>query len=429
MSPDDTTDPRTALAAAMRADDVAAARALLEAHAELRPLLNRPAPELPFGALPLMALVQRRQREMIDLLLAFGANINGRSDWWAGGFGVLDGCEPDFAPFLIERGAVVDAHAAARLGMLDRLRALIDENPARVHARGGDGQTPLHFAANGEVAALLLARGADIDARDVDHESTPAQWMLRERREVARFLVARGCRTDLLMVTALGELERVRRLLDAEPASIRVSVNPRAFPMQNARAGGHIYIWTLGANRTAHQVARDFDHEDVLRLLMERSPAALRLADACWVGDEATVKGLLAGAHDLAGALTDEDRRRIADAAEDENATAVRLMLAAGWPVDAPGRHGGTALHWAAWHGHRELVKELLRHRPNLDLKDDDHQATPLGWATWSSVHGWHPERGDYAGVVEDLIKAGASRPEMSEGFEASEAVRAALKR
>jgi len=422
-------DPRAALVAALRADDLGGARALLERHAELRAQLNRSAPELAFGALTLMPVVERGNRAMIELLLEFGADINGRSEWWAGSFGVLDSCDPDLAPWLIERGATVDPHAAARLGMLDRLRALIDADPTRVHARGGDGQTPLHFAANVEVATFLLERGADIDARDVDHESTPAQWMLRDRQDVARFLVARGGHTDLLMAAALGDLDRVRGFLDRDPASIRTSVTPRWFPMRDPRAGGHIYIWTLGLNRNAHQVARDHGHADVLRLLLERSPEPLRLAFACETGDEGTVSALLAARPDLVAAFADDDRRRLVDAAVDENHAAVRRMLAIGWPVDARGRHGATALHLAAWHGDVVLVREILRHHPPLEAKDDDFGGTPLTWAAYASVDGWHPERGDYAGVVEVLLEAGAAAAEMREGFRASPAVRAVLER
>ena len=422
-------DPRAALAAALHADDLAGARRLLEWHADLRALLNQPAPGLAFGALPLTPLVERRNRAMIELLLEFGADINGRSDWWAGSFGVLDSCDPDFAPWLIERGATVDAHAAARLGMLDRLRALIDADPALVHARGGDGQTPLHFAANVEVAAFLLDRGAEVDARDVDHESTPAQWMVRDRQDVARLLAARGGHVDLLMAAALGDLDRVRGFLDRDPASVRMSVTPRWFPMRDPRAGGHIYIWTLGLNRNAHLVARDHGHADVLRLLLERSPGPLRLAFACETGDEATASALLAARPDLVAALEDDDRRRLVDAAVDENHAAVRRMLAIGWPIDARGRHGATVLHLAAWHGDVALVREILRHHPPLEARDDDYGGTPLTWAAYASVEGWHPERGDYAGVVEALLEAGAAVPEMREGFRASPAVRAALER
>ena len=422
-------DPRAALVGAVRAGDVRLARELLEGHEDLRAQLNRPAPDLSFGALPLMPVVRTGNREMIDVFLGAGADINARSEWWAGSFGVLDTCEPAMAPFLIARGAIVDAHAASRLGMLARLRELVAADPAVVHARGGDGQTPLHFASSVEVATFLLDRGADIDALDVDHESTPAQWMVRERQDVARYLVERGCRVDLLMAVALGDLERVRRMLDAEPASTRTSVNERCFPKRDPRAAGTIYTWTLGANKSGHAVAREFGHEEILRLLMERSAAALKLAVAFEIGDESLVRSLLAEDPGLVGSLADEDRPKLTDAAQDNRTDSVRLMLAAGWPVDAPGQHGGAPLHWAAWHGNVEMVKEILRHAPPLELKDRDFDGTPVGWAIHASKHGWHPESGDYAGTVEALLGAGALPPERTDDIDASEAVRAVLER
>jgi ankyrin repeat protein len=99
---------------------------------------------------------------------------------------------PDEAAPLIERGAIVDVHGAAHLGMLDRLEELVGRDPSLVHARGGDGKTPLHWASTVEVAGCLLDRGAEIDARDVDHESTPAQYLVRDAPDVARLLVERG---------------------------------------------------------------------------------------------------------------------------------------------------------------------------------------------------------------------------------------------
>ena len=221
---------------------------------------------------------------MLDVLLEAGADLNAKSRWWAGGFGLLDWASPELAAYAIERGAVVDVHAAARLGMMDRLRELISRDPGLVHARGGDGQTPLHFASSVEVAAYLLDHGADIDARDIDHESTPAQYMVGDRQEVARFLVSRGCQTDLLMAAALGDLDLVKKHLDADPDCIRMQVSDEFFPKINKRSGGTIYGWTLGFYMSAHQVARKFGHEDVLQLLFDRSPGARE-----------TDRGLLAG--------------------------------------------------------------------------------------------------------------------------------------
>jgi ankyrin repeat protein len=419
------TDPLEQAAAAFKANDAVELRRVLARHPALKARINDPLPGGAFGATPLICAVQRSNREMIDVLLEAGADINARSHWWAGGFGVLDD-DRGLAPFLIERGATVDAHAASRLGMADKLKELLAANRDVVHARGGDGQTPLHVAKDVEIARLLLEYGADIDARDVDHESTPAQYALRERQDVARCLVSRGCRTDILMCAALGDVERVRRHLDADPPCIRTSVSRAYFPMQNPRAGGHIYIWTLGANKTAHLVAREFGHEEVLRLLMDRTPDDLKLALACELGEDDLFRAMLARNPELVRVLTDASRRKLADAAQNNNGRAVRLMLEAGWPVDARGQHGATSLHWACFHGNPETVRDILRFRPPLEDTGNDFHGTPLGWAIHGSVHGWHRQTGDYVTTVELLCAAGAAIPRE---FAGTDGVKTVLRR
>ena len=101
--------------------------------------------------------------------------------------------------------------------------------------------------------------------------------MVRDRQDVARFLVAQGCTTDILMAAALGDLELVRAHLDSDPAAISTRVSETYFPKQNPRSGGTTYIWTLGANKTAHMSAREFGHEEIFRFLMDRSPPELLL--------------------------------------------------------------------------------------------------------------------------------------------------------
>ncbi len=414
------------LKAAIRANDAAQVAAVLESHPELKAHLNHPLPDFNFDSTALLGAVSQRNREMIDVLLRAGADIDARSGWWAGGFGVLD-YETGLEPFLIERGALVDAHAAARLGMLDRLKALVSANPDLVHARGGDGQTPLHFASSVEIAEYLLAQGAEIDARDIDHESTPAQYMARERQDVARYLVSRGCQTDLLMAAALGDLALVRRHLDANPAEIAMDVSEQWFPKRNPQSGGTIYNWVFRGNKTAHEIARDFGREDVLRFLLERSPEKLKLIAACEIGDEAAMRELLATQPGFAATLSLPERRRLISAAEGNKTNTVRLMLAAGWPVETQGPGGGTALHWAGFHGNLAMAREILRFHPPLELEDFTFHATPMGWATWGSLHGWHAKTGDYVGTVQALLDAGAKIPQGE--WKASDAVLAVLRR
>lgn len=423
-------DAIAAMKAAVQANDARKAADILARHPVLKARINEPWPGSAFGETALHVAVRRANREMIGLFLSAGADINKRSDWWAGGFSVLDESwrEPWLPAFLIERGAKLDVHSAARLGMLGDLKSMIAAAPSLVHARGGDGQTPLHFAQSVEAAEFLLAQGAEIDAQDVDHESTPAQYMIRDRQEIARYLVQRGCRTDILMASALGDLALVQKHLDADPSAIRTSVSREYFPMQNKRAGGAIYIWTLGQNKTAHVIAREFHHEHVFELLMDRSPDELKLALACERGEEEICRDMLARNPNLVKTLTSAEQRKLADAAQANNDAAVRLMLDAGWPADARGQHGATALHWAGFHGNARMARAILRHHPPLETPDADYNGTPLGWTIHGSSNGWHRDSGDYVATLEALLTAGAKIPAGS-ADDASLAVRAVLGR
>jgi hypothetical protein len=391
---------------AIRDNDAVALRRLLEQHPELKAGINEPI--APFDSPP---ITLARSREVLDVLLAAGAEINARSQWWAGGFGLLDYAAPELAAYAISRGAVVDVHAAARLGMLEKLREMVSTSPAFVHARGGDGQTPLHFANSIEVATYLLEQGAQIDARDVDHESTPAQYMLGDRQHVCRYLVQRGAETDILMAAALGDAALARKHLDADPDCIRMRVSDEYFPKQNPKSGGTIYQWVLGWHVSAHDVAKQFGHEEVFQLLMERSPVEVRLVASCWLGDDSAVKSLLRDNPDAAEALLGAYGHQIAHAARNNNLPAVRLMLSAGLSVEATGQHGATPLHWAGFHGNAEMAREILHYSAPLEQLDKDFHSTPLGWTIHGSEHGWYKERGDYPATADALLKAGAKLP------------------
>jgi hypothetical protein len=68
-------------------------------------------------------------------------------------------------------------------------------------------------------------------------------------------------------------------------------------------------------------LAQQFGHEEVFKLLMQRSPLGLRFAVACEVGDEALAKNLLAKQPNLIAKQPPRAYRRIIG-------TAVRNMHA-----------------------------------------------------------------------------------------------------
>jgi ankyrin repeat protein len=367
--------------------------------------LDGPLQDGAFGETALIAAVKRRDRGAIEALLRAGANINQKSHWWAGGFHVLDGAwdTPWLAPFLLERGAMPEIHHLVQLEMFEEVRRMLAERPEAIHARGGDGQTPLHGARSVAMAELLLEYGADLDARDVDHESTPAQWMVRDRQAVVRFLVERGAETDILMTAAIGDRERTAALLDANPDAIRTTVSSAYFPMRDPRAGGTIYNWTLGSDKSPHEIARDFGHHALCDLLLARSPLDVKLAVACELGDERVVDEILAATPAAGASLRPADHARLPAAARNNKTDTVRLMLKAGWPLGARGHENATALHWAAFHGNAGMVRALLDRGADPNVKGDVHDATPMGWAEHGSRHGWQSRTGDYDEVFRIL--------------------------
>lgn len=419
-------DPVAALAAAIKARRASLVAELLTRHPSLKTRLNEPLPGLDFDMPALLAAAYQDNREMSEALLKAGADVNQRSRWWAGGFGVLDFAGPELATYFVERGATVDIHSAARLGRIDRVRELLAADPQLVHARGGDGQMPLHFAATVEIAALLLDSGADVNARDIDHESTAAQYMVSTRpyrHEVAAYLVTRGARIDIFAAAAIGDRAAVERCLDDDPDVIRLQVGEKYFPKENPRAGGVIYIFGFGWGVTPHLVAHQFGHTAIFELLMQRSSPWLRLAQACEIHDEARAQAIAAKHPRLIETLSVNAARRIIGATARNNTRGVELLLAYGWPAAVVNDHNQTPLHYAAWHGNLALVTAFLERKVPIQVSETQHGGSPIGWALHGSLHSWQHDKGDYPGVVRALIAAGAEMPRPGRPLEAAEDV------
>ena len=387
---------------ALHAGNVERVRTLLETHADVRAAINEPISY--FNSRPIARAT--KNLPMLDLLLSYGADLNLKSAWWAGGFGLLEtGVTPEEAVPLIARGATVDVFAAAHLGMFDRLRELVDADPSLVNARGGDGKTPLHCARTIEIAQYLLDRGADLDARDVDHESRPAQYLVRDAPDVARLLVSRGAWFDIFLAIGLRDAALVQRCLrdDSEALDHRIGQGKYQVAHDGTRPAtreeigdrrGDIYRWVFAANISAIEAADRFGNDDIFALLFDHATPTQRLLSACAKADSATAKAIVAAHPDVVHRLRPEQMRLIADKAQDSNTAAVTLMLDLGFDHRVAGPDSGDALHWAAFHGNVEMLRVLLRRDPPIDVRDSRYNATPLGWCVYGAVAGWSRNRG-----------------------------------
>src|SRR5688572_18313492 len=340
--------PLERLKHAVHHGDAAMVRALVQEHAEVRASLNPPT--FAFDA-PALLQASDDHPDVVGVLLEAVADPNRRSDWWAGGFHPLHVVRDAAAERLLAAGAIPDACAAANLDRPDLLRAMLAEQPSRVHEGGGDGQTPLHFARSREVADLLLGAGADIDARDVDHGSTPAQWMIGDgagsaRWELARHLVERGASTDIFLAAALGLTDRVTAMLEADPSLLHLHTSTGVYAAHPPSAQ-HIYQWTIGSHYSPLHTAAKFGRDETIAAMERFATPTERLLIACHRGDAGAARAVLESHPRLLDKLDPFARAALTDEAWNSNAPAVEVLLDLGFDPAVKSRHtdGGSALH------------------------------------------------------------------------------------
>src|SRR3954471_22283155 len=87
----------------------------------------------------------------------------------------------------------------------------------------------------------------------------------------------------------------------------------------------------------------------------------------------------------------------LADAAENKNSAAVRMLLEEKSNVNAPQADGMTALHWAAYHDDLDTVKQLLAFGADAKVTNR-YGVTPISLACTNGN----------TSIVEALLEAGA---------------------
>jgi hypothetical protein len=303
-------------------------------------------------------------------------------------------------------------HKAAQAGLTDELAKMLAVDPSLVEAKGMDARTPLHCAGTVAVAELLLDRGARIDARDEDHDSTPAQWLVGAWPDVARFLLERGAKADIFLAAALGDLTLAKRLVaeDRRCLTYRIGKAPEFPPIGFEERGGTIYQWTLRFNSYAHQIALMKGQQATFDFLYAESDVATQLLVNCLLARREEAFAIAKEHPNIVPELPDVDLELVAKYCWETNTNyeAVRLMLDLGFPVAHPeNAHGYMPLHNAAWQASVDLVELLIARGHPVNLRDPRYDATPLQYALYDClIEKRHPEA-EFARVIKLLLEAG----------------------
>jgi ankyrin repeat protein len=143
--------------------------------------------------------------EMIELLIAKGANINA-GEWTALHGAVKEG-RRDIVELLIQKGADVNAkgkggytplYYSIQKEDLDMAKLLITKS-ADINSKDNDGRTPLHYALSTNkkgVAELLLAKNMDFKSKDKNGLTALHYAAVNEYQDIANMLLTKGVKVD-----------------------------------------------------------------------------------------------------------------------------------------------------------------------------------------------------------------------------------------
>ncbi len=379
---------------------------LLTAQPDLKSTIDDP--HFYFGSTAL--IIAKENMDVVDVLLKHGADINAKSQWWAGDFHILEGASAAAVEQLIERGAEITVHAAAEQGWLDWLDEASADDPSIISRRGGDGKTPLHYATDPAAMDWLLERGADLEARDLDHASTPLQWHLgAHNAEAARELAKRGALVDIFAAVMLGESELVDAALAAHPEGIRARVNQAGYKLTPQADGSHQYVYTFNAaGLSPHQAALEYGRAEIFARLIEHSPPDVQLLAYCTEGNASEAQRIAAAYPEIVPHLSDGERRQLIHAAWTGKADVVGLMASLGFDLHICDDDAMTPLHAAAFHGFADVIRALLDadEAPPLDWLNG-YGGTPLATCLYGRQHSWRSD-GDFPASVKLLAEAGS---------------------
>ncbi len=167
---------------------------------------------------------------------------------------------------------VWDLFCACAGGDLQTVERLVDRNPSLVRAHY-DYRTPLYFAVRENrmaVARFLLDRGANpfYNGNDlvemarirglvemealIESKRPPSGSVLSVAQRMARFIRNSGVVRDIWTAAHVGHVERVRELLDQDPALVNQPGDDRlGTPLVHAAGRGHLEIVRLLLERGA----------------------------------------------------------------------------------------------------------------------------------------------------------------------------------
>ena len=138
----------------------------------------------------------------------------------------------------------------------------------------------------------------------MDHESTAAQYLVRDAPDVTRLLVEHGAWFDIFIAVGLRDMALTERCLhsDHESLDYRTGQGKYFVAHNGARAAtrdeigdrrGDIYRWVFDHNISAVEAATRLGYSDIVELLLRDASPTQRLLAACATANRAAAEDVV----------------------------------------------------------------------------------------------------------------------------------------
>ncbi len=291
--------------------------------------------------------VEAGEREIAELLIDNGAEVNAKNVQGQTPLDIIlnqsqyqisrNPNQAEIRVLLLANGAeILSIHAAVKSGDIEKVKEFLEQG-TDINAKDENGQTSLYIAVNNdnkETVKLLIDKGADVNAKNEDGQ-TPLDIILNRNRiqisrnpnhaEIRDLLIANGA--EILSIHAAvqsGDLGQVKEFLE------------QGIDINSKNSDGD----------TALHIAVDRDYNDVAKLLID--------------------KGADVNAKDK------RNETPLYNAIYNSNKDLVSLLVNKGADVNFSASEGDSILYEAIWMDDFDIVKILVDNGAKYDVKDKD---------------------------------------------------------